>query len=72
MTWIWEGSVHNVTALPNAPPLPFQTSGSHAQPYAFGPITFNRAGVFDYRCTVHTFYNYYLGWVGMRGRIVVR
>jgi len=72
MTWIWEGSVHNVTALPNAPPLPFQTSGSHAQPYTFGPITFNRAGVFEYRCTVHTFYNYYLGWVGMRGRIVVR
>ncbi len=57
VTWLWRdgGLRHNVTA-----------SGFHSRTQATGSFTvrFNRAGTFDYRCTIHVA-------EGMKGKIVV-
>jgi plastocyanin len=69
VTWQWVGVNHNVTPYQNAA---FTGSGTQDAPFTFGPITFNSAGTYRYRCTNHSSILDLLGLVGMRGEIVVR
>jgi hypothetical protein len=66
VTWQWVGQSHNVTDAPSI------NSGTHSAPFSFGPLTFDQAGDYFYRCTIHSSFSWYFDLVGMRGRIVVR
>ncbi len=57
VTWVWRDEVeHNVT---------FRGFHSRTQEHGTYTVRFNRAGTYNYHCTIHVL-------EGMRGRIVVR
>ncbi len=73
VVWVWEGHRHNVTSLNGywGDPFPFASSGNLSAPSTFGPLQFNTSGLYYYRCSNHSTFDYDWGYRGMLGRIRV-
>jgi plastocyanin len=70
VTWSWSGNDHDVAPVGSptfSPAASVQNAG-----FTLGPVTFNQAGTFRYRCTVHSTIDTYGGLSGMTGVIFVQ